>query len=159
MLQDMEMSKEMNNEFHQYLTATRTKLSIEMNVQVLTQGCWPESDAKKVKVPDELESSKEVFEKYYYKKYPGKILSWMMSLGDCELQGNFEKKYTLLVTNYQLCVLLLFNKRPQVTFEEIKHLYNIPDAELQAHTLALIRAGVLTKSNATQKVNFPFFDS
>jgi len=154
MLQDIEMSKEINGEFHKFMEKTKTKLSFDMSISILTQGCWPENEAKKSRIPEEIEPCKTAFEKYYQSKYPGKILNWTLSLGDCEMIGNFEKrKYLLILSNIQMSILLLFNKRTEMKYEEIKHLLGMADAELEPNLLSLcIKNEILIKGNPKIKV-------
>ena len=40
------------------------------------------------------------------------------------------RKHILCVTTYQMCILLLFNLRDKLTYEEIKEETSIPDREL-----------------------------
>lgn len=155
MLQDMEMSKELNTEFHKFLETKKMALMIDLNVFVLTQGCWPESDMKKSNIPEELEPCKQAFEKYYYMKHNGKVLNWIMALGDSEMVATFDKKkYTLILTNIQMSILLLFNKRSSMKYEEIKQLLNISDTDLEPHLLFICgqKNELLTKSNPQIKV-------
>lgn len=154
MLQDIEMSKEMNGEFHKFLTNSKSKLSFEMSISVLTQGCWPENEAKKTRIPEEVEPCKTAFEKFYQNKYPGKILTWTLTLGDCEMVAVFEKrKYLLVVSGVQMSILLLFNKRKEMKYEEIKTLLGISDADLEPNLLFLCTKNeILTKANSQIKV-------
>ena len=153
MLQDIEMSKEMNADFQKFREATGTTLDVDMTVSILTQGCWPESEVKKSKIPEEVEPCKEAFERYY-KKYPGKILTWAMSLGDCEMSATFEKrKYILIISSIQMSILLLFNKRNEMKCEEIKALLGVTDADLEPNLLFLCTKNeVLIKANKENKV-------
>jgi len=153
MLQDMEMSKEINTEFHKFKENNRITLPTEMNVTILTQGCWPESEAKKSIIPEEVEPCKTAFEKFYQHKYPGKILNWTLTLGDSEMVGNFDKKkFIFVVSNVQMSILLLFNKRKEMKYEEIKTLLGIPDADLEPNLLFLIiKNEILTKGNPSIK--------
>jgi len=153
------MSKEMNGDFHKFLTASKIKLSFDMSISVLTQGCWPENEAKKSRIPEEVEPCKAAFEKFYYHKYPGKVLNWTLSLGDCEMIANFEKrKYLLIVSSIQMSILLLFNKRAEMKYEEIKHLLGLADAELEPNLLFLCTKNeILTKGNSQIKVWHYFF--
>jgi len=41
-----------------------------------------------------------------------------------------KKRYQLVVNVYQACVLCLFNTREKITFDEIKQMTQISDAEL-----------------------------
>lgn len=153
MLQDIEISKELNTDFHNHLTKTKTSLIYEFNIQVLTQGCWPDTDYKKIEIPSEFSLAKSTFEKYYQHKYNGKQLTWVMALGDGEVAVTFDQKYILVVSSYQISILLLMNKKESLKYEEIKHILGIPEHDLLANMLALTsRVGILAKSLSTEKV-------
>jgi len=138
MLQDMEVSRQINQMFEEHLKSSRIKISYAFTVQVLTQGCWPENELTKVQVPEVLAEVKKAFGGFHSHKYPGKVLTWVMSLGDAEIGVNIgEKKFTLLATNFQLCILLLFNNQDVWTYEQIKSKVEITDSELQANLLMI----------------------
>ncbi len=154
MLQDIELSKEINSEFQKYLEKKKFKTAIELSMSVLTQGCWPENEAKKSNIPQEVEPLKSEFEKFYQNKYPGKVLTWTLNLGDCEMVGNFDKKkYLFMITNIQMSVLLIFNQRTSIKYEEIKHLVGGNEADLEQNVLSLCTKNeILKKSNKEIKV-------
>ena len=47
-----------------------------------------------------------------------------------QVSSQSPRKHILCVTTYQMCVLLLFNLRDKLTYEEIKEETSIPDREL-----------------------------
>ena len=47
-----------------------------------------------------------------------------------QLSSQSARKHILCVTTYQMCILLLFNLRDKLTYEEIKEETSIPDREL-----------------------------
>ena len=47
-----------------------------------------------------------------------------------QLSSQGARKHILCVTTYQMCILLLFNLRDKLTYEEIKEETSIPDREL-----------------------------
>jgi hypothetical protein len=153
MLQDMEVSRQINQMFEEYLKNTKAKINYAFTVQVLTQGCWPENELTKVQVPEVLGEVKKEFERFHSTKYPGKVLTWVMSLGDAELGLNLgEKKFTLVSTNFQVCILLLFNNQDTWTYEQIKSKVEITDSELQANLLMLsVKYPILIKGSPEDK--------
>ena len=66
------------------------------------------------------------------------------------------RRHIVCVSTYQMCVLLLFNMRDKLTYEEIKEETSIPDKELTRalQPLALGKAGqrVLVKSPKTREI-------
>ena len=47
-----------------------------------------------------------------------------------QLSSQGARKHILCVTTYQMCILLLFNLRDKLTYEEIKEETSIPDRDL-----------------------------
>ena len=66
------------------------------------------------------------------------------------------RKHILNVSTYQMCVLMLFNKRTQWTYEDIKHETDIPDRELtralQPLSLGKISQRILSKEPKTKNI-------
>ena len=157
MLQDIEVSREINVLFENYLKTVKYTLSYGFSVQVLTQGCWPEKELIKIQAPEILVDSKREFEKFYSQKYPGKVLTWVLSLGDAEIVLNIkEKKYTLITTNFQMCILLLFNSNNVWTYEQIKSKVEVTESDLQANLLMLCgKYPILIKGDPRDKVISP----
>lgn len=156
MLQDIDTSKETNQLFQNYLQTTKTSFGVEVSVQVLTQGCWPENEVSKVRIPNEMVPVKDIFEKFYKSKYAGKVLSWLMTLGDAEITANYnKKKYTLIATNYQYAILDCFNRRRSYTLDELKTQLEMNEGDLIGSLLPmLIKFPLFSKENSQEKVYF-----
>lgn len=78
------------------------------------------------------------FETFYLTKHTGRKLAWQTSLGTAEVKAVFgDKKHELIVSTYQMCILVLFNSKTTRTLEEIKQATGIPDGELKRHLISL----------------------
>ncbi|CAN1302289.1 CUL4 [Linum perenne] len=153
-LQDIELSKEINESFKQSSQA-RTKLpsGIEMSVHVLTTGYWPTYPPMDVRLPHELNVYQDIFKEFYLSKHSGRRLMWQNSLGHCVLKAEFPKgKKELAVSLFQTVVLMLFNDAQKLSFEDIKDATGIEDKELRRtlQSLACGKVRVLLKVNAIQ---------
>ena len=60
----------------------------------------------------------------------GTILGSTTGGASMQLSSQNARKHILCVTTYQMCILLLFNLRDKLTYEEIKEETSIPDREL-----------------------------
>ena len=73
-------------------------------------------------------------------------------------QGGTDQKREniLIVTTYQMVILLLFNQRDRITFREILRDTEIPDREatraLQALALGKLNNRILTKTPKTKEI-------
>ncbi|MBA0731342.1 hypothetical protein Golax_022924 [Gossypium laxum] len=148
-IQDIELSKEINESFKQSSQA-RTKLrsGIEMSVHVLTTGYWPTYPPMDVRLPHELNVYQDIFKEFYLSKYSGRRLMWQNSLGHCVLKADFSKgKKELAVSLFQTVVLMLFNDAQKLSFQDIKDSTGIEDKELRRtlQSLACGKVRVLQK--------------
>ncbi len=60
-----------------------------------------------------------VFKQFYMSKFTGRQLYWKLNQGQADLRartGANGKKYEMTVSTYQMCILMLFNDLPQVTY-------------------------------------------
>lgn len=154
MFKDMELSKDINVAFKQHLTTATLHSSdhfvpVDMTVNILTMGNWPNYPLMDVNMPEDMVRLLEVFNKFYISKHSGRKLTWQPTLGHCVLRAQFRAgQKELLVSLFQALVLLLFNGSMEHTFEYIKVATNIDDGELRRtlQSLACGKARVLLKS-------------
>merc|ERR1719509_165710 len=150
MFKDMTLSNSVNEEFRAHLQNTNKNLSgVDLSVRVLTTGFWPGQNA-----PPPINLSRvpaqtfDVFKNFYLAKHSGRILTLQPSAGTADLNALFHgkrkeqegeeegaaetktKKHILCVNTYQMVLLLMFNTRDKVTYEEMQSETMIPDREL-----------------------------
>jgi hypothetical protein len=100
MFTDMQLSKQLMGEFKTMNKGTEVA-GIQVNVEVLTNGHWPEQNAPATKLPVELTDCSSKFEMFYKNKHNGRHLTWIFNHGHVELTPQFTpKKYTLTTTLY-----------------------------------------------------------
>ncbi|XP_073989923.1 cullin 4 isoform X1 [Rhodnius prolixus] len=149
MFKDMELSKDINVAFKQYMSNVRTSSPMELTVSILTMGYWPTYPVMEVTVPHAMVHFQNHFTRFYLGKHNGRKLQWQPTLGHCVLRADFPHgKKELQVSLFQALVLLLFNESSEMALEEIKAATNIEDGELRRtlQSLACGKARVLTKT-------------
>jgi len=80
-------------------------------------------------MPREMVSSMSCFAQFYFNKFNnGKQLNWKFSLGTADLKSklNSQTRYEFQVSTYQMFILLLFNQNPEITYQQICQLTQIP---------------------------------
>jgi len=154
MFKDMTVSNTINEEFKTYIQNTGKNLNgVDLSVRVLTTGFWPGQNAPPpinlARVPSQ---AFDVFKNFYLAKHSGRILTLQPSAGTADLNSLFfgggggkkggedkegeeagsrnTRKHIICVSTYQMVVLLMFNTRDSLTYEEIKEETLIPDREL-----------------------------
>jgi len=158
MFKNIDLSKEINEEFSKYLSVLQPDTSSgdlpEMNVNVLTSGIWPFSLTDPCTLPVVIQKRMTQFQDFYYKKHAGHRLTWQTSLGTANILCAFpagDKEFQ--VHTYQMCLMYLFNDAESYTFAQLLELTQIPDKELERHLLSLAhpKVKILKKSPNTKK--------
>lgn len=176
MFKDMTLSNTINDEFKTHLqnVAARGLCGdefVDLTVRVLTTGYWPGQNSPPViNLPRVPAAAFEIFKKFYLGKHSGRVLTLQPSAGTADLNAIFygprknevaeaeppKRKHILVVNTYQMCLLLLFNLRDKITYEELKEETSIPDRELTRalQTLALgkVSQRILIKSPKSKEI-------
>lgn len=114
---------------------------IDLSVHVLTTGFWPTQTPAKCNLPNEILNCCEVFKKYYLAHHNGRRLTWQTNMGTAEIKATFGgKKHELMVSTYQMVILLLFNDSAKTSFKDIVEATGIPAPELKRNLTALTSA-------------------
>ncbi|GFN79945.1 cullin-4a [Plakobranchus ocellatus] len=150
MFKDMELSKDISLAFRQGLQGFQHSDSIDLTVNILTQGYWPAYPVVEVHLPSEMLRFQEVFKKFYLGKHSGRKLQWQPTLGHCVLKAefnNFKARKEIQVSLLQTLCLLLFNDMDELSFSDIRTATGIEDVELKRtlQSLACGKARVIYK--------------
>jgi len=180
MFKDMTVSNTINDEFKTHLQNTGKNLhGVDLSVRVLTTGFWPGQNQPPPIVLSRIPASAfDVFKNFYLGKHSGRILTLQPSAGTADLNAKFygsskkpteddesgeiqppsvnEKKHILNVTTYQMVILLLFNTRDQLTYEEIQTETSIPERDLmralQPLSVGKQQQRILAKTPKTREI-------
>ncbi|XP_038877979.1 cullin-1-like [Benincasa hispida] len=157
MVKDLAMARENQASFEEYLSNNpQAHLDIDLTVTVLTTGYWPSYKSFDLNLPAEMVKCVETFKEFYQIKENHKKLTWIYSLGICNLSGTFEPKtIELIVTTYQASVLLLFNSFDQLSYSEIKTQLNLSDEDIVRllHSLSCAKYKILNKEPSTKTIS------
>ncbi|CAH1391853.1 cullin-3 isoform X2 [Halyomorpha halys] len=186
MFKDMTVSNTIMDEFKEHITSTGANLyGVDLSVRVLTTGFWPTNSATpNCTIPIAPRSAFDVFRRFYLGKHSGRQLTLQPQLGSADLNAVFygsrredeeggkdgasssvsvasgaPRKHIIQVSTYQMCVLMLFNKREKLTYEEIQNETDIPEKDLirALQSLAMGKASqrILIKSPKTKEIEPP----
>ncbi|KAL3819937.1 hypothetical protein ACJIZ3_005842 [Penstemon smallii] len=157
MITDLTLAKENQNHFQEYLNNRQVaSLGMDLTVTVLTTGFWPVYKSSDLNLPAEMVKCVEVFKKFYQTKTKSRKLTWIYSLGTCNLKGNFEQKsIELILGTYQAAALLLFNDADRLSYSDIKIQLNLADEDLVRllQSLSCAKYKILNKSPNTRSVS------
>jgi hypothetical protein len=154
MFNDMSLSNDINEKFKEWLESKSLSTGVDFSILVLTAGSWPlTAQVSSFNVPQELERCVNNFTAYYSAQYTGRKVSWLHHLSKGDLKTYYlKKRYEFQVTNYQMGVLLLFNKADKLTVDEISSATNLKDREIKRTLLSLITSKILNKEPAAKEL-------
>jgi len=148
MFKDVQLSKELMQKFKKEVFDTEKALDISLDVNVCTTGYWPSRPNAGAKLPKELEMACDKFKRFYLNQHSGHKLEWRLDQGLSELAVNFGKiKRGLIVTTYQMMIMLVFNTYKTPTFKQILDVTGVPRNDIGNHLLSLVhpKVNVLSK--------------
>ncbi|KRY39471.1 Cullin-2 [Trichinella spiralis] len=165
MLSDITLSKELTNNFVNYLQ--ERALGINVHMMVLQAGAWPLMQCQlKIPIPPVIENAINEFEQYYTRFFSGRKLSWMLqfSVGRliCQiviLRFRFDelkmdvmlhylhRRLMASVNLHQLAILLCFENHDQLALEDLKIRSGIQDGGFDSNLQCLIDAGILLRQS------------
>uniref|UniRef100_A0A7I4DQ03 Cullin-1 n=1 Tax=Physcomitrium patens TaxID=3218 RepID=A0A7I4DQ03_PHYPA len=156
MVTDLTLARENQSNFEDYLSDnTKSNPGIDLTVTVLTTGFWPSYKSSDLALPAEMVKCVEVFKEFYQTKTKHRKLTWIYSLGTCNITGKFDAKpIELIVTTYQAAVLLLFNAEDRLSYNDIKNQLNLTDEDIVRllHSLSCAKYKILNKDPNTKAV-------
>lgn len=156
MVTDLTLAREQQSNFEEYLSKTpASSPGIDLTVTVLTTGFWPSYKSSDLALPAEMVKCVEVFKEFYSTKTKHRKLTWIYSLGTCNIIGKFHPKpIELIVTTYQAAVLLLFNNEERLSYADIKNELNLTDEDIVRllHSLSCAKYKILIKEPSSKMV-------
>jgi cullin 1 len=159
MINDLADSKEIQASFNN----SNNSLQIAFGVSVLNPALWPTYKYSDIKIPSEMTRCVELFNEFYSLQLKNRKLTWIYSLGTCDIISRFDtKKIEMTVTTCQAVVLLLFNDSGRLSYQEIISQLNLEDeyATRLLHSLACGKYEILIKDPVNKAIspsdNFEF---
>lgn len=149
MYSDVQVSKDLNKEYAQYLTNHRTSDGgIDVSYQILGAGFWPLTPpTTPFTPPDLLVRAYEQYAAFYAEKHGGRKLTWLWHLCKGEIKANYVKMnkvpYTFQVSTYQMAILLLFNDSDSVSYNDIASATTLAKETLDPSIAIMLKAKVL----------------
>ncbi|KAI9123095.1 hypothetical protein K1719_005984 [Acacia pycnantha] len=157
MVTDLALEKENKACFEEFLSGNpNADPGIDLTVTVLTTGSWPSYKSFDLNLPAEMIRCVEVFKDFYQTKTKHRKLTWIYSLGTCNISGKFEPKtMELIVTTFQASALLLFNSSDRLSYSEIMTQLNLSDDDVTRllHSLSCAKYKILNKEPNTKSIS------
>ncbi|OMJ73855.1 hypothetical protein SteCoe_27371 [Stentor coeruleus] len=147
MLIDMRLSKDSLKDF--------INPNDVIEFKVLTAAFWPQAQVQPIILPVEFSTKIERFRRLYLNKYSGRTLIWTTNVGNAEIKaylGESREKHDLVVSTYQMAILLMYNDKVTYSYNEICEGLNTDDKEFEFHVLGLVKCGILVKRSNEKKL-------
>ncbi|KAJ7977521.1 cullin 1 [Quillaja saponaria] len=157
MVTDLTLARDNQTGFEEYLRDNPdVNPGMDLTVTVLTTGFWPSYKSFDLNLPAEMVKCVEVFKGFYETKTKHRKLTWIYSLGTCNINGKFEPKtIELIVSTYQAAALLLFNAADKLSYSEIMTQLNLTHDDLVRllHSLSCAKYKILLKEPNTKTIS------
>ncbi|KAJ3448730.1 cullin-1 [Anaeramoeba flamelloides] len=152
MLKDIKVSRDMNEKFKGSLKEREITLPFDFEITVATTGFWPFSiPSTKFVIPGIIEGCVFRFSVYCRNFNDRRKLNWLHQLSTGELTTKIlDINYIFCVSIYQMSLLLLFNEKVEIKFEEIQENSKLSDEFLECILAILVKKNILL---ATKKVH------
>jgi len=148
MFKDVQLSKELMQKFKKEVFDAE-KNDIQLDVNVCTTGYWPSRANVPANLPKEVSDACDKFKRFYLNQHSGHKLDWRLDQGQAELLVQFSPKVRrgLIVTTYQMMIMLVFNSYKTPTYKQILDITGIPRNDIAHHLLSLVhpKVAVLSK--------------
>jgi cullin-4 len=137
MLDDIENSKYLNDDFRRYCLTLDNKQStqdIDFIVKILSSDSWPlegvnykTKHADTINLPNILDNYITRFTNFYFHKFEKRQIIWVheFSWAIVNFKAFGGKRYELIVSSYQMTMLDLFNKRKRYSVKDLCALMGI----------------------------------
>jgi cullin 1 len=155
MIKDKSLSEELQKDFDSYVENKKKTLPISFSPQVLTTGFWPSFKIDQLTTGEDFDVCLKLFKEFYDSRTESRTLKWVHSLGTCNVLGRFSAgEKDLVMSTYQACILVLFNKQEEWTAADIQKTLTLPFDDIKKNLLSLTvskNANILNKDGANQK--------
>lgn len=157
MVTDLTLARENQGHFEEYLAQNpNVSAGLDLTVTVLTTGFWPTYKTADLNLPSEMVRCIEVFKQFYQTRTKHRKLTWVYSLGSCNINGKFgSKTIELVVGTYQAAALMLFNTSDRLSYSEMMTQLNLADEDLVRvlQSLACAKYKILLKEPNSRMVS------
>jgi cullin 1 len=96
MLNDLAVSKEMQASFNN----SNNNLQMVFGVTVLNPAVWPNYKYSDLKIPSKMARCVELFKEFYSVQHNNRKLTWIYSLGTCDIISKFDTKKIEMDSNH-----------------------------------------------------------
>ncbi|KAL3632033.1 Cullin-1 [Castilleja foliolosa] len=156
MLNDITVAREIQPDFVKYLSNVNHNGFSEFSVTVLNKLVWPTYNSFNLNLPAELAKCVELFREFYKTRTKLRKLTFLHSMGTCNVIGRFDQKeIEITLSTSQAVALMLFNNSERLSYHEIKSQLNLGDNDVvrTLHPLSCAKYKILNKEPNTRNIS------
>lgn len=178
MIHDIFYSQSINFDFRLNNKKNNLQQNIDFYIKIVSQDNWPleknlilnfssekikntEITEKSINItgfPDSLKKCFKEFANFYYSKFTNRYISFVSELSWIELNAKInDKNYSLIVSIYQMILLMFYNKKKSYYIKSIIEMTNLSEEKLKEVYQPLIKSNILLlddKDNNNNTLNF-----
>ena len=145
MFNDASISSDLNSQFREVMEESGIHLGVNSSIQILQSCVWPiGQNIPSFTVPPILEKPISEFEMFYANEFGGRRVKWLHGLCTAEVKFLYlEKTYVANMNNFQMAILLLFEKQNSLSMKEIQTATQLQEQELSRQVKSLVAANIL----------------
>ncbi|KAH7101599.1 Cullin-domain-containing protein [Auriculariales sp. MPI-PUGE-AT-0066] len=163
MFTDMNLSKDLTDQFKERMEQTHEAVDLEINFSIMVLGTnfWPlNPPTHDFTIPREILPTYERFQRYYQSKHSGRKLTWLWNYSKNELRTNYlNQKYILMTSSYQMAVLTQYNDVDTLSIDELQTATAVSKEILSQVLALLVKAKILVSDDSEQFDLNPSFKS
>ncbi|KAF8835962.1 putative SCF complex member Cullin 1 [Paxillus ammoniavirescens] len=155
MLKESTLSRDLTRRFGDQVQQYRGSgnQAVDLNILILGTNSWPfRNEAKESNgflIPPEIKATHTLFTRFYKSIHSDRGLAWLWNRSKNELSTNhLTRKYSLLVSTYQMAVLLQYNVHDTRSCEELSTSTGIDQKTLVQTLAPLVDAQIIIPRNA-----------
>ncbi|KAM5540497.1 hypothetical protein V8D89_005955 [Ganoderma adspersum] len=145
MFTDMSPGKDLTDNFKERMQQNHKDMDITFSIIVLSTNFWPlDPPTHDFIIPQGILPTYACFSQYYQQKHSRRKLMWLWNYSKNELCTNYlNQKYILIMSSWQMAVLLQYNNNDTLSLEELMNATVISKDILKQVLAVLIKAKIL----------------
>uniref|UniRef100_A0A914CJC0 Cullin family profile domain-containing protein n=1 Tax=Acrobeloides nanus TaxID=290746 RepID=A0A914CJC0_9BILA len=148
MFTDAGLSKNITENYRQYIVGRPTEQHVNFSIMVLTSGVWPAQQNFICQIPKSLSLCMDSFTNFYMKQHNGRKLAWLLHMchgevTDTGLNTKNARKYTFMASTAQITVLMLFNEATEYTLAQICEHVELKKEQIMPYLQPIVKVGLV----------------
>uniref|UniRef100_A0A914C0K7 Cullin family profile domain-containing protein n=1 Tax=Acrobeloides nanus TaxID=290746 RepID=A0A914C0K7_9BILA len=145
MFTDAGLSKDITENYRQYISGRPTEHHVDFSIMVLASGVWPFQQNFTCQLPKALSLCMDSFTSFYTNRHNGRKLAWLLHMcrGEVTGYGFSQRKYTFTASTAQITVLMMFNEAIEYTLAQICERVELKKEQIVPYLQSIVKVDLL----------------